>query len=56
MPRLRERTHKKLYHFIGDSGQRTQRFSGDTVSESEIRIYDIPGFLIEQPPKKKTRK
>jgi len=55
MPRLEEREHKMKYFFISDSGRRMQKFSGDDISEAEIKIFDIPDFLLEHPPKNPTK-
>lgn len=52
MRRLEEQESKKLYYFISDSGRRMQKFSGDEISESDIKLFDVPDFLLEQPPKK----
>ncbi len=54
MPRLEEREHKMKYFFISDSGRRMQKFSDDDISEAEIKIFDIPDFLLEHPPKNPT--
>jgi len=55
MPRLEEQEPQKLYYFRSDSGRRMQKFSGDEISESDIRLFEIPDFLIEQPPKNKEK-
>lgn len=55
MPKLAEQEHKMKYFFISDSGRRMQKFSGDLISESEIREFDVPEYLIEFPPKNKDK-
>lgn len=37
---------------MSDNGRRMRKFSGDYISETDIRLFNIPEFLIEQPPKK----
>ena len=48
MPKLEEQEYKKLYYFRNDKGRKMQKFSGDEVSESEIKEYEIPDFLFEK--------
>ena len=55
MPKLKEREHKMKYYFTGDNGQKMQKCSGDSVSEGEIKLYDIPNYLLEQPFKNKEK-
>jgi len=55
MPKLEERESRTKYFFISNSGRRMQKFSGDNVSDSEIREFEIPAHLIEQPFKNKNK-
>lgn len=48
MPKLEEQESRKLYYFRNDKGRKMQKFSGDEVSEPEIKEYEIPDFLLEQ--------
>lgn len=50
MPKLLEEYEgKKLYYFYSEqTGRKMRKFSGDEVSESEIKIYEIPEFLLER--------
>jgi len=48
LPKLEEQEHKKLYYFRNDKGRKMQKFSGDEVSELEIKEYEIPDFLLEK--------
>jgi len=56
MLKLKEQEPKKLYYFISDSGRRMQKFSGDEISESDIKLFDVPEFLIERPKKTRRKK
>ena len=48
MPKLAEQDPKKIYYFTSRSGRGMKKYSGNSVSESEIREYEIPAHLLEQ--------
>ena len=47
MPKLAEQESKKLYYFTSKSNRKMQKYSGDLVSEGEIREFEIPNYLLE---------
>jgi len=51
MPKLQEKSPKKINYFRSDSGRRMQKLSGDEISESDIKIFNVPDFLLEKQPK-----
>ena len=55
MRKLQECDSRKLYYFRSQSGRRMNKYSGDLVSEEEVREFDIPNWLLEQSPKNKEK-
>lgn len=50
MPRLEPQEPKKIYWFTSKSNRKMKKYSGDLVSEAEVKEYEIPEYLLEQPP------
>lgn len=48
MPRLEEQENKKLYYFRSKDNKKLQKFSGDEVSNQQIREFEIPEYLLEK--------
>ena len=55
MPRLEIQEPKKIYWFTNKNNQRLKKYSGDEISEQEVREFEIPEYLIKQEPKTTTR-
>lgn len=53
--RLKERLPKKLYYFISKNGRRMTKFSGDKITVEEVRMFEIPSFLVETEEIKKIK-
>lgn len=52
MPKLEEQESKKLYYFRSKNGKRLNKYSGDFISEEQIKEFEVPEFLLEIPKNK----
>jgi len=55
MPKLAEQESKTLYYFTNKSNRKMKKYSGDLVTEGEIKEFEIPAFLLEQLPKNRKK-
>lgn len=55
MPKLAEQEHKTIYYFTNKSNRKMKKYSGDFVSEGEVKEFEIPDYLLEQQPKNKDK-
>jgi len=55
MPKLAEQEPKKIYWFTSKSNRKMKKYSGDFVSEGEIKEFEIEEYLLEQQPKNKEK-
>lgn len=55
MRKLEIQEPKKIYWFTNKNNQRLKKFSGDEISEGEIREFEIPDYLLEKQVKNKEK-